>query len=203
MQKANSERLEHLEAELRKANKRNEKEGRKVAYKFAKKWNEEQYEFNQEIYHKIELAVEESDEEEHGQLLRESMRRINERNKILTVTDHYGWETALAYLTDPIASDEEDEKRLKKARKEAIAAKLEKQKLANGKSTRKDVPSATKRPFLGSSGRGGLPATTSMREAHCWRCGKLGHYYRTCHAVIPAQYSAGPRPPIQYGNIQP
>ena len=78
MQKANSERLEHLEAKLRKANKRNEKEGRKVAYKFTKKWNEEQYEFNQEIYHKMELAVEESDEEEHGQLLQEGMRRINQ-----------------------------------------------------------------------------------------------------------------------------
>ena len=40
MQKANSERLEHLEAEFRKANKKNEKEGRKVTYKFTKKWNE-------------------------------------------------------------------------------------------------------------------------------------------------------------------
>ena len=38
----------------------------------------------------MELAVEESDEEEHGQLLQESMKRINERNKILTVTDRYG-----------------------------------------------------------------------------------------------------------------
>ena len=152
MQKANSERLEHLEAELHKANKRNEKEGHKVAYKFTKKWNEEQYEFNQEIYHKMELAVEESDEEERGQLLREGMRRINERNKILMVTDHYGWETAQAYLTDPIASDEEDEKRLKKAHKEEIATKLEKQKLSNELSKRTDVPSAIKRPFLGSSG---------------------------------------------------
>ena len=99
------------------ANKKNEQEERKVAYKFTKKWNEEEYGFNQEIYHKMELAVEESDEEECGQLLREGMKRINERNKILTVTDRYGWETTQAYLTDPIVSDEEDEKRLKKARK--------------------------------------------------------------------------------------
>ena len=91
--------MEHLEAELRKANKKNEKEERKVAYKFTKKWNEEQYEFYQKIYHKMELAVEESDkEEECGQLSREGMKRINERNKILTVSDCYGWETAHAYL---------------------------------------------------------------------------------------------------------
>ena len=90
MQTANSEHLEHLEAELRKANKKNEKEERNVAYKFTKKWNEEQYEFNQEIYRKMEIAAEEPDEEEHGQLLRDGMKRINEQNKILTVTDHYG-----------------------------------------------------------------------------------------------------------------
>ena len=85
MQKANSEHLKHLKAEIRKANKKNKQEEHKVAFKFTKKWNGEQYELNQEIYHQMELAVEESDEEEHGQLL---------RNKILMVTDHYGWETA-------------------------------------------------------------------------------------------------------------
>ena len=46
------------------------------------------------MYHKMELAVEESDEEERGQLLREGMKRINEQNKILMVTDRYAWETA-------------------------------------------------------------------------------------------------------------
>ena len=78
MQKPNSEHLKHLQAELRKVNKKNEKEDHKVAYKFTKKSNEEQYEFNQELYHKMELAVEESDEEDRGQLLQKGMKRINE-----------------------------------------------------------------------------------------------------------------------------
>ena len=73
-----------------------------------------------------------------------------------------------------ITSDEEDEKRLKKACKEAIATKLEKQKLSGGKSKRKDAPRATKRPFLGSSGRGSRPATKSTREGHRWWCRKKG-----------------------------
>ena len=67
--KGDSEHLEHLEAELPKANKKNEKEECTAAYKFTKKWNEEQYKFNQDMYHKMELAAEESDEEERGQLL--------------------------------------------------------------------------------------------------------------------------------------
>ena len=76
------------------------------------------------------------------------------------VIDCYGWENAQAYLTGPIMSDEEDEKRLEKARKGVIAGKLENQNLSGGKPKRKDVPSATKQSFLGSSDRGGLPTTT-------------------------------------------
>ena len=62
--------------------------------------------------------------------------------------------------SDSIASKEEDEKRLRKARKEAIAAKSKKQKLFGATPKRKDVPGATKQPFLGTSGRGGLKTTT-------------------------------------------
>ena len=38
-------------------------------------------------YNKMQLAVGESDEEERGQPLQEGMKKINERNKILMVTD--------------------------------------------------------------------------------------------------------------------
>ena len=57
------------------------------------------------------------------------MAKINKRNKILMVTDCYGWETVQAYLADPIAPDSEDEKKLKKARKEAKANEEEKGEL--------------------------------------------------------------------------
>ena len=42
-------------------------------------------------------------------------------------------ETAQAYLADPIASDSEDEKKLKKARKEAKANKEEKRRAVKSK----------------------------------------------------------------------
>ena len=57
-------------------------------------------------------------------------------------------------------------------------------------SKRKDVPCATKRPFLGSSGRGGLPATMSTREAHCWRCGNPG---TTTALVVPLYQPSTPQ----------
>ena len=71
---------------------------------FSKCSNEKQFEFNKSIYNKLEQESEESDEAERVSLLEEGMAKIDERNTILTVTDCYGWETAQAYLADPIAS---------------------------------------------------------------------------------------------------
>ena len=88
------------------------------------------------------------------------MAKINERNKILKVTDCYGWETAQAYLADPIASDSEDEKKLKKARKETKANKEEKMRAV--KSKRRENPSS-KWPFHGSNA--GAVTTASLPHA--------------------------------------
>ena len=61
------------------------------------------------------------------------MAKINEWIKIVMVTDCYGWETAQAYLADPIAFDSGDEKKLKKARKEAKANEEEKRRAVKSK----------------------------------------------------------------------
>ena len=87
MLQSNAERLQFLERELRKANKRKDpKKDTKPEYKFSKRWNEEQFEFNKSIYNKLEQAIEESDEAERVSPLKEGMAKINERNNILTMT---------------------------------------------------------------------------------------------------------------------
>ena len=184
MQQNNAERLQILETELRNANKRKDpKQDTKPEYKFSKRWNEEQFEFNKSIYNKLEQAIEESDEAERVSLLKEGTAKINEWNKILTVTDCYAWETAQAYLADPIASDSEDEKKLKKAREEAEANKGEKRRAV--KSKRRENPSS-KRPFHGSNAWGSLPAGHHSQSQTCWRCRRPGHFSRSCRAAIPA-----------------
>ena len=181
MHQNNAERLQFL----RKANKsKDPEEDTKPEYKFSKRWNEEQFEFNKSIYNKLEQETEESDETERVGPLKEGMAKINERNKILTVTGCYGWETAQAYLADPIASDSEDEKKLKKAKEEAKANKEEKRKAV--KSKWRENPSS-KRPFHGSDAQGSLPACHHSQSPTCWRCGKPGHFSRSCRAAIPAQ----------------
>ena len=79
-----------------------------------------------EMYNKLEQATNTEDVEERNTLLNESMELITQGNKVLVLTDKYGWETAMCYGTDTVASDSEDEQRIKRARKEAKVAKEEK-----------------------------------------------------------------------------
>ena len=51
-----------------------------------------------------------------------------QRNKVLVISNKYGWETGVAYTLDPIAENSDDEWRIKKARKEAKLLKEEKKK---------------------------------------------------------------------------
>ena len=147
----------------------------------------------------MELAVEESDEEERGQLLREGMKKINERNKILRVMGRCGWETAQAYLTDPIASDEEDENRLKKARKEAIAAKQ--------KSRSYLVQSLRGRtcPALQSSHFSNQAAKVVSQPQH--QCGKktvggAENPGTTTAFVVPPYHPSTPQGPVHQSSME-
>ena len=126
-------RLETLEAEIRKsARKRKSQDGfQKQEHKFSTSIYEEQYDLNMEIYNKLKQATITEDVEERNTLLNEGMELITQQNKVLALTDKYGWETAMCYSTDPVASDSEDEKRIKRARKKAKVAREEKSKSKN------------------------------------------------------------------------
>ena len=126
-------RLQKQEAEIRKSDRKRESQdgSREQKHKFRKTINEEQYNLNIKVYDKLELATSIEDIEKRNTLLNEGMELITQRNKVLVRTGKYGWETAMCYGTDPAAKDSEDEKRIKRAKKEARMAKEEKSKSTN------------------------------------------------------------------------
>ena len=65
---------------------------------------------NSEIYKKLEEATVTENFEEGNSILKEGMDLLTQKNKVLILSDKYGWEIAVAYGTDPVASDSEDEK---------------------------------------------------------------------------------------------
>ena len=200
-QEQSQARLLKLEAELRKSDKHREMEGTvKQKHKFNKAIYEEQCSLSSEIYKKLEEASVTEDFEERNSILKEGMDLLSQRNKVLILSDKYGWETAAAYGTDPVASDSEDEKRIKHARKEAKAIKDEKAKLKNLKQKQNFQ---SKKPFavhnrVNQSSSLSSMHTNTYGRLICWRCGKPGHFAKACKSPVPGNF--GPR---QFGGHFP
>ena len=89
---------------------------------------------------------------------------LQKRIKILRIADRNGWKAVRIYQEDPIASDAEDERRLKKAIKQAEA---EKKSAPKQKVFRKPFRSSSSRKY--GSGR-----------KKCYTCDSPYHMARSC-----------------------
>ena len=101
----------------------------KPAHVFAKKSYQVQSEFNNSVLKKLKDAFEAAGtSEDCSTFLKEVIELIKQRNKVLVISDKYGWETGVAYTLDLITENPNNERRIKKARKEAKLLKEEKKK---------------------------------------------------------------------------
>ena len=66
----------------------------------------------------------------YSKLHSKSFDYLYESNKHICIAEKYGWDTVECYTTDPIASDSDDEKKIKKAVKECQLLWKEKRKLS-------------------------------------------------------------------------
>ena len=67
----------------------------------------------------LRRALDSDDPFQNEYQINEGINKIVKRNKRLMLADLHGWATAEAYERDPIADDSSDEKRIKRAKKEA------------------------------------------------------------------------------------
>ena len=100
----------------------------KPVHVFAKKSYQVQSEFNNSVLKKLKDALEADTSEDHSSFMEEGIELIKQRNKVLVISNKYGWETGVAYTLDPIAENSDDEQRIKKAQKEAKLLKEGKKK---------------------------------------------------------------------------
>ena len=75
--------------------------------------NKEQFEFNAEILSELESLKLEGKSKKK---LKESIKKMQRRNKLIKMADKSkaGWKLVEEYLTDEVASDDADDKRIKK-----------------------------------------------------------------------------------------
>lgn len=126
-QKKNADELRRLQSKVAKTPSEGSSTASKVVdHEFRYAGNKKQYDFNQSVVQHLDLALDADDQDEASKQINAGKSLLLERSKHLLLADKYGWDTVDCYTVEPLASDSEDEKRIKRALKESKSRRNEK-----------------------------------------------------------------------------
>ena len=145
------------------------------------KGNRHQFQFCKTIetkFEKVSECIKRKDLNKAVDYIEEGKKLISKRKKLIKLADRENWATVNEYVSDDMASDSEDEKRINRA-KRAAAAKLEKEK----RSRRRSATSRSRNNFPSNYFTNNTSQPRSLRTNQskiCWGCGRHGHFYSDC-----------------------
>lgn len=175
-----------------------------------KKGLQNQLDFNLELYQSVDVIATLAKDTGEIAIIEQCEiieNKIKKRNKLIRIADRseYGWKTVIEYDQDQLASDDEDNKRIKMAEKEASrkAKSAYKPYYSKNNNRRTPFPTATvsappefggpatnagpTRPFFNQLFRDTRyqpyrrsGAASNRAEQQCFACGKFGHYRSDC-----------------------
>ncbi|XP_072044315.1 uncharacterized protein [Amphiura filiformis] len=163
---------------------------------FNHRGNKTQFQFNHEILSNVEASIsriEEGNITEVLPLLKESAEKLSKRNKLIRLADKSdgGWAVVDEYLSDDLAEDSDDDRRIRSAQ-----AKASRKKRARAAS-RQQKPYQRKMQYGQAYGN---PSGANFRRQNygygqyqfgnsqkggdrCFACGERGHWRRQCTAA--------------------
>ena len=115
-----SNEVEHLRDQLNTLQQKADQDGPQLRFKS----NKTQFKFNTKIQGKFRQILSHANSDQaQKDIASEGMSLINHRNKIILIADRDGRDVADCFTSDPLAEGEQEEQRLKAARKEALRAR--------------------------------------------------------------------------------
>jgi hypothetical protein len=152
--------------------------------------NKKQYELNKNVLEHVDRALASHDMGEISAELSQGKRILEERNKHILLAEKYGWDTVHCYTAEPLASDSEDEKRIKRAIKESKQLKNEKAAEAVRFKPKKQIRAPERRSFGGDMRASYSQSSRDNRMSAmtCFRCFKPGHLARESYSKCPIRY---------------
>lgn len=176
--------LERQEKSLTKCNEKLEaiEDQQSKAETLKKPGNQNQFLFCEQIEKKIkqvessfESVTDQKELEDARKYLEEGKKLILKRKKIIKLADREDWSVVTEYLSDNMASNSEDEKRINRARK-----------TANAKSEKaRKIKTARRERYQKLIRTGEERSRVRMNEFRsCWNCGRAGHVMSQCHSKV-------------------
>ena len=132
-QEANAAELKCLQNELASSSSKVAKKRCAPDPEFRFGGNKKQYELNRDVMEKIDEALKSVDAAERSAKLNKGKDLLVERNKHILLAEKYGWDTVASYTAEPLATDSDNKKRIRKAVKESKQLRDENKRSASAK----------------------------------------------------------------------
>ena len=168
-----------------------------MSYQFKFSGNQKQFEFNADLDYDIgrsKRAAEAKDYAKIKDICSDVREQIHKRNKCIMLADKSpgGWDTVKEYMSDDLASDTDDEKRIRQAETRAIRT-IKQRKQENSQRRQSTArpsatfpnPSSDTVTNTGSNFRSFNRIYTGQRSTDiCFGCSEQGHWRGNCPKII-------------------
>ena len=152
--------------------------------------NQQQYNSALDAYNEVdsaERALKRKDYSKAAKYIKNARKMLKKRLKYIKMADNsdYGWKTVEEYMSDEVASDSADDRRIKRA-EAAAAKKVQKKREESSNKRRRDYYPSSSGRYSSDNNRQFFRGGERKRfkyDDRCYACGLTGHWRIRCPEI--------------------